>query len=96
MKEMKLVVYPNTHGKHADWQNTPCLACREDRIGDSKRLTDAELAAEHWKSRMHHLAGKSFEFIGSPELEDENALERERSLTLARFATHPHYDEVQE
>lgn len=73
-----------THGKHADWQNTPCLTCREDRIGDGKRLTDAELAAEVWCQET--------EFRAAVIRGDYPALDR--LATMERFAAHPHYDEA--
>lgn len=52
----------------------------------AKRLTDAELAAEYWSAA----AEAALELAG--ELDETDA--PLQAVTLRRFATHPHYDEV--
>lgn len=58
---------------------------------DSKRLTEAELAAEYWSAehRLEQTRGLGGRYTELLEEEDLN-----RVLTLHRFATNPHYDEL--
>lgn len=67
-------------GWEGGWIYTPC----NDHLGwmGYKRLSDAELAAEVWKSRA--------------ELDKDVEQSRHHHMceTIERFATTPHYDEV--
>lgn len=53
----------------------------------SKRLTDAEIAAEYW--RNFYIRG-SERGLGAARSEPVD-----RGYTLLRFASHPHYNEAQ-
>jgi hypothetical protein len=60
--------------------------------GNDKRFTDAELAAE-W----HRTASMEFAAIGTPSEYKPGAQQRAaiQRMALHRFATHPHYDVVE-
>jgi hypothetical protein len=62
----------------------------------AKRLTDAELAAEFWKSGSDHYAANSMHMMFEDD-DTEQALSDSRDFMFAmeRFATLPHYDEDQ-
>lgn len=58
---------------------------RADRIGQAKRLTDQELAAEHWRAKYSGVMAQKY-----GGLSDEN---QAKIRTVERFYLAPHYDE---
>lgn len=65
----------------------------EVKLRERKRLTDAELAAEYWCEEKS--LGDVRDWIKtSPGYKVLEPVLLERVLTLHRFATLPHYDEV--
>ncbi|WP_284763422.1 hypothetical protein [Arthrobacter sp. efr-133-R2A-63] len=69
---------------YEDWADNRSI---ERELGAKKRLTDAELAAEYWSAHAlweRAIRGQSF---------IELIFEREAEI-WTRFATLPHYDEV--
>lgn len=72
-------------------------AYQADNMARQKRLTDAELAAEYWRSREDFVC--IVEGIRWESMCDEWRLGEgsaiDRKFTLESFATLPHYDEVQ-
>lgn len=57
-------------------------------LNNSKRFSDAELAAELWFKRWVRSTALRLSDVGGP-----SELDNERLATLRRFATLPHYDE---
>lgn len=100
-KPLELLIHPKPqHRNHVTggwlWD---CEACNTVITGPSKRLTNAELAAEYESARCDALLvqatghyWQSIECTWSQDTERVN----ERERTLIRFATLPHYDEVPE
>lgn len=81
MKALELVVYPPF--EH-DWNI-------------DKRLTDAELAAEFYKSVNDHYAANSMHMMFEDgETEQAMSDARDWMFCMERFATLPHYDEERE
>ena len=66
----------------------------EWRLTQHKRLTDAELAAEMWRSRLKVCSrgNRDVKRVGHPCVEWRAA--HDEYDTLHRFATLPHYDEA--
>lgn len=99
-KPLELVIHPKLqHRRHVTggwlWD---CEACNTVITGPSKRLTNAELAAEYWRAvgdeSMITEGYNWTEMCGEWPVSEEEAIRRSRSLT--RFATLPSYDEVPE
>ena len=63
----------------------------ERRKSEAKRLTDAELAAEHWCYCTLWFAAVRDDdgYDGAPETRERDR----RAKVLERFATFPHYDD---
>jgi hypothetical protein len=80
MKPLELTVYPKLKWPRRGAEIEPYRKQwrQERKVIESKRFTDAELAAEYYRQ-----AGLRFETKSSGWL-----------VTLHRFATLPHYDEV--
>jgi hypothetical protein len=90
MKPLELTVYPLDERMD--------LAAKACRLMKAKRFTDAELAAEAFREKSMRLSfllhakdatggGEVFWLVSADKA-------NERLLTLNRFATLPHYDEV--
>jgi len=77
MKTLELTIYPKPRYALTAWQY---------QTDPSKRLTDAELAAEMHSANSAAWRAHSAKSCALPLLED-------RFKTLARFAKLPHYDE---
>lgn len=60
---------------------------------DSKRLSDAELAAEYWAPLHIAFPGRDF---AEEDFDTAMAVVRERTATILRFALNPAYDSVPE
>ena len=60
----------------------------------TKKLTDAECAAEYWRAKAEHTAMRNGEGVGWSSAEAMDALEREAEV-WHRLATHPHASEVE-
>jgi hypothetical protein len=94
-KPMELTVYPPLEYPHKADPITMGRYIRQRNgeliMRNIKRLTDAELAAEYWAPN----------WITMPNADWDNDYEacvermKDRSSTLHRFATLPHYDETQ-
>lgn len=105
MKDLELTVYPKTDGHFSRHCHSVSADGSIRRLmwgcqcpESSKRLTNAELAAEYWQAQH------DFAFIAEGMIwgqmcghwsfgEDAASA---RTKTLERFATLPHYDEVPE
>ncbi|QDG65816.1 hypothetical protein NIBR502772_05945 [Pseudarthrobacter sp. NIBRBAC000502772] len=89
MKALELTIYPPIHRPRYGYGIDPYREQwkRERNIIEAKRLTDAELAAEYWRSTWD---AQSCYHDGSDE--DITATRKEYEA-LERFATLPHYDE---
>lgn len=90
-RPLELVVYekePGRYGREALYNSPDGLwaypASHADGYAQAKRLTDAELAAEHWRAKY---SGVMAQYGG---LSDEN---REKIRTVERFYLAPHYDD---
>lgn len=87
MKPLELTVYPR-RGRETYVIPPPRFslgAAAVDRISQVKRLTDAELAAEHWRAK----------WTGEWAEHNSGLNDRRRAMlaTVERFATLPNYDE---
>jgi len=78
MKALELTVYPKPRYALTTWQY---------QADPSKRFTDAELAAEHWRAKYTGVWAEH-----NSGLNDER---RAMLATVERFATLPHYDDPQ-
>lgn len=99
MKPLELTVYPKLerplYGHQIEGYRQQVKA--EIELREAKRFTDAELAAEYY--RMDGLCRKEqwIEAVRDDYCEAERrgqAMMYDRLNTLYRFATLPHYDEV--
>lgn len=64
------------------------------QIEPTKKLTDAECAAEYWQAEAEHTGMRNGEGVGWSSAEVMAALEREVEV-WHRFANHPHASEVE-
>lgn len=87
LKPLELTIYPKPEHAHVTggwlWD---CEACNTVITGPSKRLTNAELAAEAWRSDADaaaHCHADSTETTWPEDYEKQ-------AETLLRFATLPH------
>lgn len=103
MKALELIVYPQSGFGYKVplrvWSPASCdpeddfqVSVSEDDIQkriESKRFTDAELAAEYWAPTWLTMPGADWDgdYAGT------EAEMKRRMATLHRFATLPHYDE---
>ena len=73
-----------SHDRHsaAGFIRSDCPWCASFRADESKRLTDAECAAEYWRAVANLLA--------APPHSSEMLSAREKKRVCANFATHPH------
>ncbi|UKA69543.1 hypothetical protein [Arthrobacter sp. FW306-06-A] len=87
-RPLELTVYPKLerplYGHQIEGYRQQVKA--ESALKESKRLTDAELAAE-WQQEQRHMAVAVI--CGQPDA----LTKARRADTLHRFATLPHYDE---
>ena len=89
-----------SHDRHsaAGFIRSDCPWCASFRADESKRLTDAECAAEYWRARADFWANESlclggwFGWAdGAEEVEDPPLYDVDRWYDVThRFATHPH------
>ena len=93
MRPLELTVYekvPGRPGREHTYNSPDGLwaypASHADGYSQEKRLTDAELAAEHWRAKY---SGVMAEKHGG--LDDVN---REKIRTVERIYLAPHYDET--
>ena len=89
MKPLELIAYPLDTSFPRGYvlpRDTRITVRAAERIAKNKRFTAAELAAELWHSIASYYA-----LVPSPEA----VMEASRNRTIERFATLPHYDEVQ-
>ena len=70
-----------------------CLI-HDAQIEPTKKLTDAECAAEYWAARGEWLQANVRRPPGTDTSPDGDRIRRERVLTTHRFATCPHASEV--
>jgi len=96
MSETLPIPHPKVLDRHGNtwyrWKDTFMLPHIADMYGERKRLTDAELAAEYYRSAFLHENSLSENdgYDGMPETQAH----RHQATMLWRFATLPHYDEV--
>ena len=91
MSALELTVYPRqqrTPGPGTGWADWRRDQDRECRMAHDKRFSDAELAAEWWRSERD-LTIHWYDAMACSFLPRECA-------TLLRFASHPHYYEETE
>lgn len=97
-KPLELVIYPPVPRcpissgwsfARVDWFDDRAT---ERKLSEKKRLTEAELAAEYYRSSFLHENSLSENdgYDGMPETREH----RLQSATFFRFAKLPHYDEV--
>ena len=99
VKELELTMYPllekvgrNARPGYMVGKRAVSVA-EAFRVGQAKRLTDAELAAEYWllSSRRQRMLG----YHDGPDSETRKQarIDEDRMKVVERFATLPHYDE---
>ena len=91
MSELTLTIYPRqprTPGPGKGWADWRRDQDRECKLAHDKRFSDAELAAEWWRSERD-LTIHWYDAMACSFLTRECA-------TLLRFASHPHYYEETE
>jgi hypothetical protein len=98
-KPLELVIYPKLERPMTGAEIMPYREQwqREAALSQTKHLTDAELAAEFESCRCDYLiqqaTGSYWTPLGDTWPNDHESVGR-RTSTLLRFATLPHYDEV--
>ena len=76
------------------WTLVQWCVIHRTQIEPTKKLTDAECAAEYWRAEADHTGMRNGEGVGWSSAEVMAALEREVEA-WQRFATHPHASEVE-
>lgn len=101
MKPLELTIYPKLERPTTGAEIMPYREQwqRESALQGAKHLTDAEMAAEFEAARCDYLISATTGNFWSPLGEtwpSDHASAGRRAATLLRFATLPHYDEVDE
>lgn len=100
-RPLELTIHPRTAGWDSQsedwytWQGTEVRPLTADMYAVNKHLSEPELASEYWQAaeKATYARGRVDRCLDNPLPYTADKAEEILGI-LARFATHPHYDEA--